>query len=52
MLFDEFDKAFLKRNDLRAVVQELMDEYIASTRQDYISRGLVAPIGSLKATRV
>ena len=27
----------------RAVVQELVDEYIASTRQDYISRGLVAP---------
>ncbi len=29
-------------DDARAVVQELVDEYIASTRADYISRGVSA----------
>lgn len=27
----------------REVVQELVDEYIASTRPDYISRGMIPP---------
>jgi len=30
-------------DDSRRVVQELVDEYIASTRADYISKGMIPP---------